>query len=98
MVGEIRLGVSPQNPYLPVVLWYKGSGYSLTTDLLYVITDYKPEKPPNSAFTIPVTCNESRYDYNTRSSSMPPMGMLPMGMPPFVLDLTGKHFKNIPAV
>ena len=90
-IGDVLLGVSPNNSNVPVALWVRGP--TTTTDMLYIVDIFTKTVPP-SVFNVPSICGPVSkkphlqfHQSDTQFSQMI--------MPPFMFDPTGKVYKSI---
>ena len=90
-IGDILLGVSPNDSNVPVVLWFKGQ--TTTTDVLYMVDAFTTAAPP-SVFNVPSICGpvskkpQMQFHQSDTQFSQ-------MIMPPFMFDPTGKVYKSM---
>ena len=89
-IGDLLLGVSPNDSSTPVILWSRGP--TTTTDLMYYFISFVPATPDSYYFKIPSFCPPSvkHEQAHSMKTQMPQMVM-----PPFKFDPTGKAFKNM---
>ena len=90
-IGDVLLGVSPNDSSVPVVLWFKGQ--TTTTDMLYMVDAFTSTAPP-SVFNVPSFCGpgskKPQMQFHQSDTQLPQMIM-----PPFMFDPTGKVYKSM---
>ena len=90
-IGDVLLGVSPNDSNVPVVLWVKGQ--ATTTDVLYMVDAFTTAAPP-SVFNVPSFCGpgskKPQMQFHQSDTQLPQMIM-----PPFMFDPTGKVYKSM---